>query len=66
MERPDPATHKCDLPTLDYSKVQAGRITCDVARGGCGRVWVLIDLGGRSIWDPRPAPIRALLGRRSA
>lgn len=63
---PHPDTHKCDLPTLDYSRVKAGRITCSKELGGCGRVWVLIDLGGRSVWDPRPAPAQRRYAPRRA
>lgn len=56
---PHPDSHKCDLPTLDYSRVKAGRIECSRAQGGCGRVWRLVALdGGRAhVWEPDPRPV---------
>lgn len=59
MRPPDPATHHCDVPTIDYSQAAEGRIRCRVDRGGCGRVWTVLEGKG---WQPDPRPVGA--GRR--
>lgn len=45
-----PKYHKCDLPTLDYSKVNDGLIVCTE----CHRRWALNP--HTSEWWPNPCP----------
>jgi hypothetical protein len=53
MTAPSPFSHRCDVPTIDYSMAEHGRIVCALHLGGCGRVWT----GSSRGWTPDPRPI---------
>jgi uncharacterized protein (UPF0212 family) len=54
------SNHKCDVPDIDYSRVDRGHIHCNA----CGRDWHLAttttDEGVTKIigWRPDPKPTR--------
>lgn len=60
---PDPATHRCDVPQIDYTLVDHGSLRCAPERGGCGRTWTFLKPGTSSAdrggWQPSPPPVGA-------
>lgn len=61
MSAPDPATHHCDVLTIDYSLVAHGSLRCAPERGGCGRTWTFVAPDTyeqvRGGWHPSPVPV---------